>query len=161
MGRIEYHTKRCDTYQLQTCWKIISIWVDCCRTCSKGWKDLSSIRCKSVETYQCSTPKFRKKWSKCVSWIMHTDGLISQSDMSRRQYSLQLVIFMPYNLPLELCMEHKFLFMRILIPGPKHPKRSLDVFLEPLIHELKDLRSVGMNMYDCSTKTNLICHIIE
>ncbi|KAL0683331.1 hypothetical protein Bca4012_050179 [Brassica carinata] len=52
--------------------------------------------------------------------------------MSGRQYSLWPVILTPYNLPPDMCMEQEFLFLTILIPGPKHPKRSLDVFLQPL-----------------------------
>ena len=44
--------------------------------------------------------------------------------------------------------------MSILILGPKHLKRSLNVFLQPLIEELKELWSTGAQTYDCSTKTN-------
>ena len=53
-----------------------------------------------------------------------------------RQYSLWPVIMTPYNLPPSLCMRREFLFLSILIPEPEHPKRSLDVFLQPLIYEL-------------------------
>ncbi|XP_056841656.1 uncharacterized protein LOC130494856 [Raphanus sativus] len=82
-----------------------------------------------------------------------TDGF-SPFVMSGRQYSLWPVFLTPYNLPPEMCMEKELLFMSILIPGPKHPKRSLDVFLRPLIEELKELWSTGVQTYDCSTKTN-------
>ena len=74
--------------------------------------------------------------------------------MSGRQYSLWPVFLTTYNLPPEMCMRKELLFMSILIPGPKHPKRSLDVFLQPLIEELKELWSTGMHIYDCSTRTN-------
>ena len=33
-------------------------------------------------------------------------------------------------------------------------KKSLDVFLQPLTKELKDLWLTGVRTYDCSTKTN-------
>ncbi|XP_024010229.1 uncharacterized protein LOC112085259 [Eutrema salsugineum] len=46
-----------------------------------------------------------------------------------RQYSLWPVIVTPYNLPPSLCMKREFLFLTILVPGPEHPKRSLDIFL--------------------------------
>ncbi|KAL1194470.1 hypothetical protein V5N11_010380 [Cardamine amara subsp. amara] len=59
--------------------------------------------------------------------------------MSGRQYYLWPVIIMPYNLLPGMCMEKEFLFLTILVPGPKHPKRSLDIFLQPSIHELKEL----------------------
>ncbi|XP_013617848.1 PREDICTED: uncharacterized protein LOC106324422 [Brassica oleracea var. oleracea] len=67
-----------------------------------------------------------------------TDGF-SPFGMSGRQYSLWPVIRTSYNLPPERCMEREFLFMSILIHVPKHPKWSLDVFLQPLIEELKEL----------------------
>ena len=51
-------------------------------------------------------------------------------------------------------MEREFLFMSILILGPKHLNWSLDVFLQPLIEELNELWSTGAHTYDCSTKTN-------
>ena len=82
-----------------------------------------------------------------------TDGF-SPFGMSGRQYSLWPVILTPYNLPPDMCMEQEFLFLTILIPGPKHPKRSLDVFLQPLIEELKQLWSEGVRTYDCSLKNN-------
>ncbi|WZZ50649.1 hypothetical protein YC2023_050756 [Brassica napus] len=82
-----------------------------------------------------------------------TDGF-SPFGMSGRQYSLWPVFLTPYNLPPEMCMQRELLFLTILIPGPNHPKRSLDVFLQPLIKELKDLWSTGVRTYDCSTKTN-------
>ncbi|XP_033146608.1 uncharacterized protein LOC117133754 [Brassica rapa] len=74
--------------------------------------------------------------------------------MSGRQYLLWPVFLMPYNLPPEMCMQRELLFLTILIPGLNHPKRSLDVFLQPLIKELTDLWSTGVMTYDCSTKTN-------
>ena len=58
--------------------------------------------------------------------------------ISGRQYSLWFVILTRYNLPSEICMEQEFIFLTILVPGPKHPKWSLDVFLQQLIQELKE-----------------------
>ncbi|XP_010507019.1 PREDICTED: uncharacterized protein LOC104783577 [Camelina sativa] len=71
-----------------------------------------------------------------------------------RQYSLWPVIVTPYNLPPFLCMRREFLFLSILVPGPNHPKRSLDVFLQPLIHELKMLWDHCATAYNVSTKQN-------
>ena len=51
-------------------------------------------------------------------------------------------------------MQREFLFLIILISGPKHLKRSMDVFLQLLIKELKDLWSTGVRTYDFSMKTN-------
>ena len=53
-----------------------------------------------------------------------------------------------------MCMEQEFIFLTILIRGPKHPKWSLDDFLQPLIQELKVLWSDEVRTYDCSMKNN-------
>ena len=76
-------------------------------------------------------PNFSRN-SRNVYLGLCTDGF-SQFGMSGRQYSLWPVFLTPYNLPPELCMQRELLFFTILIPGPNHPKRSLDVFLQPLI----------------------------
>jgi len=46
-----------------------------------------------------------------------------------RQYSLWPVIVTPYNFSPSLCMKREFIFLTILVPGPDHPKKALDVFL--------------------------------
>ena len=74
--------------------------------------------------------------------------------ISRRQYLLWPVILTPYNLPPEMCMKSEFIFMSILIHGPKHPKRSLDDFPHPLIEEFKELWSTRVKTIDCSTRRN-------
>ena len=108
---------------------------------AKAWKHLNSVH----KDFASNTRN--------VYLGLCTDGF-SPFGMSGRQYSLWPVILTPYNLPPEMCMEREFLFMSILIPGPKHPKRSLDIFLQPLIEELKELWSTGVQTYDCSTRTN-------
>ncbi|WZZ75342.1 hypothetical protein YC2023_086712 [Brassica napus] len=82
-----------------------------------------------------------------------TDGF-SPFGKSGRQYSLWPVILTPYNLPPNLCLRREFLFFSILVPGPEHPKRSLDVFLQPLIYELQQLWAEGAETYDVSCKEN-------
>ena len=93
---------------------------------AKAWKHLNSVH------------KYFASNLRNVYLGLCTDGF-SPFGMSRRLYSLWPVILTPYNLPPEMCMEREFLFMSILIHWPKHPKRSLDVFLQPLIEELKEL----------------------
>ena len=65
-----------------------------------------------------------------------TDGF-SPFRKHGRQYSLWQVIVTPYKLPPNLNMQCEFLFLSILVPGPEHPKKSLNVFLQPLIYELQ------------------------
>ena len=54
-------------------------------------------------------------------------------------YSMWPVIIVPYNLLPWKCMKDPFFFMSMLIPGPKSPGNDIDVFLRPLIDELKEL----------------------
>ncbi|XP_057775267.1 uncharacterized protein LOC130994246 [Salvia miltiorrhiza] len=46
------------------------------------------------------------------------------------------------------------MFLTVLVPGPRNPKEKLDVFLQPLIAELKHLWEVGVPTYDISLKQN-------
>jgi len=65
------------------------------------------------------------------------------------------VIVTPYNLPPEMCMSKPYMFLSCLIPGPSNPKASIDVYLEPLIDDLKKLW-VGILTYDVSRKQNFM-----
>ncbi|GAA0174326.1 hypothetical protein LIER_27743 [Lithospermum erythrorhizon] len=69
-------------------------------------------------------------------------------------YSCWPVIICVYNLPPGLCRKELFVFMSLIIPGPKSPGRDLDMFLRPLLDELNDLWSVGANTWDSYIKEN-------
>ncbi|GKA90097.1 hypothetical protein Tco_0811909 [Tanacetum coccineum] len=60
-------------------------------------------------------------------------GNLSQS------YNMWPVILITYNLPLWLCMKESSFMLILLIPGPKSPGKDIDVYLRPLIDDLKDL----------------------
>jgi hypothetical protein len=60
------------------------------------------------------------------------------------------VIVTPYNLPPSMCMKEEYLFLTLMIPGRKNPKGKIDVFLQPLINELKMLWDTGVTTYDVS-----------
>ena len=53
-----------------------------------------------------------------------------------------------------MCMNTEYLFLTILNFGPNHPRASLDIFLKPLIAELKELWSTGVEAYDVSLNQN-------
>jgi len=42
--------------------------------------------------------------------------------------------------------------LSLIIPGPKGPGDDIDVFLQPLIDELKLLWEVGVRTYDAHSK---------
>ena len=58
---------------------------------------------------------------------------------------------MSYNLPPETVLKDEFIFLALIIPGPKHPGMNLNVFLRPLIEELKQLWT-GVKAYDSYAK---------
>jgi Transposase family tnp2 len=47
-------------------------------------------------------------------------------------------------------MKDSYLFLSSLIPGPIGPGQKIDVYLQPLIEELKELWEEGMVTYDAS-----------
>ncbi|XP_070012997.1 uncharacterized protein [Nicotiana sylvestris] len=74
--------------------------------------------------------------------------------VSATPYSCWPVFITPYNLPPEMCMTSPYIFLNCVIPGPRNPKGLIDVYLQPLIDELKQLWYDGVETYDISTKQN-------
>lgn len=88
---------------------------------------------------------------------LSSDGFNPYGNMST-SYSMWPVFLVPYNLPPWKCMKDPFFFMCLLIPGPKSPGNDIDVFLQPLVHELKELWDVGVTTYDAASKQNFCLH---
>ncbi|XP_056688736.1 uncharacterized protein [Spinacia oleracea] len=82
-----------------------------------------------------------------------TDGFSPHGKFGS-QYSCWPVILIPYNFPPSMCMKKPFMFLSLLVPDPKNPKGHLDVYMQPLIEELKQLWEVGAMTYDISSKQN-------
>ncbi|GJT25374.1 zinc finger, PHD-type containing protein [Tanacetum coccineum] len=73
-------------------------------------------------------------------------GNLSQS------YSMWPVILTTYNLPPWLCMKESSFMLTLLIPGPKSPGKDIDVYLRPLIDDLKVLwAKPGVETIDVAT----------
>nr|GEX35936.1 hypothetical protein [Tanacetum cinerariifolium] len=66
------------------------------------------------------------------------DGFDPFGDLSQ-SYSMWPVILTTYNLPPWLCMKESSFMLTLLIPGPKSLGKDIDVYLRPLIDDLKDL----------------------
>jgi hypothetical protein len=73
-------------------------------------------------------------------------------------YSTWPVILVPYNFPPWMCMKQSSLMLSLLIPGQKSPSFKIDVYLEPLISELKELWDVGEPTYDVSSNQTFTMH---
>jgi len=70
-------------------------------------------------------------------------------------YSCWPVIVTPYTLPPELSMTIPYYsLLNLIIPRPKNPKEEIDLYLQPLINELKLLWNEGVLTYDISSKQN-------
>ncbi|GKB36493.1 hypothetical protein Tco_0881435 [Tanacetum coccineum] len=62
------------------------------------------------------------------------------------------VILTTYNLPPWLCMKESSFMLTLLIPGPKSPGKDIDVYLRPLIDDLKVLWALkGVETIDVAT----------
>ncbi|XP_071727608.1 uncharacterized protein [Rutidosis leptorrhynchoides] len=75
-------------------------------------------------------------------------------------YSMWPVVLTTYNTPPWICMKESSLMLTMLIPGPKSPGKDIDVYLRPLVDELKALWSEGVITRDSVTNTNFIMKAI-
>ncbi|XP_073120780.1 uncharacterized protein [Henckelia pumila] len=80
-----------------------------------------------------------------------TDGFNPFKNQST-SHSTWPVVLMPYNLPPWESMKPHSIILSTLIPGPKAPGNDIDVYLRPLLAELKDLGENGIVTYDACNK---------
>nr|XP_043625896.1 uncharacterized protein LOC122597363 [Erigeron canadensis] len=82
-----------------------------------------------------------------IRFGLSSDGINPFGNMSSR-YSTWPVFLCIYNLPPWLCMKRKYIMMSLLISGPKQPGNNIDIYLAPLIDDMKDLWGPGIEVYD-------------
>ena len=78
-----------------------------------------------------------------------TDGFNPFGVMSTN-YSIWPVILIPYNRPPWECMKKTSFILSMIIPGKKMPGNDIDVYLQPLVKELKELWCDGVPTFDSS-----------
>ncbi|XP_028184582.1 uncharacterized protein LOC114371312 [Glycine soja] len=81
-----------------------------------------------------------------------TDGFNPARTLSST-YSIWPVFLIPYNLPPWICMNHTSFILSMIIPGKQSPGNNIDVYLKPLVEELRELWS-GVDTYDSSLNEN-------
>jgi hypothetical protein len=54
-------------------------------------------------------------------------------------YSCWPVFVMSYNPPPNKCLKEGFIILALVIPGPKEPKKQMNIFLCLIMEELKEL----------------------
>ncbi|XP_004306160.1 PREDICTED: uncharacterized protein LOC101304798 [Fragaria vesca subsp. vesca] len=69
---------------------------------------------------------------------LSSDGFNPYGAVSSK-YSCWPVILITYNLPPWLCIKRKYMMLTLLISGPKQPRNDIDVYLQPLVDDLKVL----------------------
>ncbi|XP_021758669.1 uncharacterized protein LOC110723633 [Chenopodium quinoa] len=95
---------------------------------------------------------------------LSTDGFNPFGSMSST-YSTWPVMLVTYNLPPSLCMKRRYMFLSLLISGPKQPGNDIDVYLAPLIDDLIMLWEEGVEVFDAhrnekfNLKAMLFCSI--
>ena len=77
-----------------------------------------------------------------------TDGFNPYGVLNQHHSTWPIFAF-PYNLPPWKCMKKEYMMMTVLIT--EDPGRSIDVYLRPLVDELKDLWTNGVRTFDKST----------
>jgi len=82
-----------------------------------------------------------------------SDGFNPFGTMSTT-YSIWPVVLMAYNLPPWMCMKQSSIILSMIIPGKKQPGNDIDVYLQPLIEELNELWTEGIETYDASLSEN-------
>nr|GFB39440.1 hypothetical protein [Tanacetum cinerariifolium] len=88
---------------------------------------------------------------KCTEPGLAADGFNPFGNLIQ-SYSMWPVILITYNLPSWLCMKESSFMLTLLIPGPKSLGKDNDVYLRPLIDDLKDLwAKPGVETIDVAT----------
>ena len=69
-------------------------------------------------------------------------------------YSVWLVVMTVYNLPSWLYAKDPYKMLTLLIPSPNALRKDIDVFLRPLVDDLKELWEEGVVVRDAASKTS-------
>ncbi|XP_062074976.1 uncharacterized protein LOC133778967 [Humulus lupulus] len=78
---------------------------------------------------------------------LSADGINPHSSLSS-SYSCWPIVLVVYNLPPLLVMKRRYTMLTLLISGPRQPGNDIDVFLAPLIDDLKILWNGVEGCYD-------------
>ncbi|XP_056697876.1 uncharacterized protein [Spinacia oleracea] len=108
-------------------------------------------------------PEFSKE-KRNLRLALSTDGFNPFGSLSST-YSTWPVVLITYNLSPTLCMKRRYMMLSLLISGPRQPGNDIDVYLAPLIDDLKMLWETGVEVFDAhrnekfNLKAMLFCTI--
>ena len=86
-----------------------------------------------------------------------TDGINPYGTLSST-HSAWPVLMVIYNLPPWLCMKRNYMMLTMMISGPKQPGNDIDVYLAPLIEDLKKLWEDGVDVFDAYKQESFKLH---
>ncbi|GJY26378.1 hypothetical protein Tco_0401104 [Tanacetum coccineum] len=107
------------------------------RKCTKPGKMQQPIDGRAWKNFDTKYPDFAKE-PRNVQLGLATDGFNPFGNLSQ-SYSMWPMILKTYNLPPWLCMKESSFMLTLLILGPKSSSKDIDVYLRPLMDDLKDL----------------------
>ena len=88
-----------------------------------------------------------------------TDGM-NHFSMQNTNHNTWPVLLVNYNTPPTMCMVAENIMLILLIPGPTAPGNNIDIYLAPLIDDLKDLWAEGIEVYDSFAKENFTLTVL-
>ncbi|CAM8934566.1 unnamed protein product [Rhodiola kirilowii] len=109
---------------------------------------------ESWQTFDKEFPDFANE-KRNVRLGLATDGF-NPFGSSGLSHSTWPIVLIPYNVPPHVCMKKELNILCMLISGPKSPGKCLNVFMRPLIDELKMLWEDGVYTFDRSDGSSFI-----
>ena len=105
---------------------------------------IDSIAMKHIEDTWLE--KFKKE-VRSLRLSIAMDG-VNPYSLQNTNYSVWPVVVINNNIPPWLSMKNEHLMLALIVPGRRQVK-NMDVYLQPLVDELKELWD-GINVYDVS-----------
>jgi len=86
-----------------------------------------------------------------------TDGMNPYDNLSSKHSSWPVLLVI-YNLSSWLCMKRKYTMLSLIISGLRQSGNDIDVYLSPLVEDLKMLWEEGVNVFDGFTGNSFKLH---
>lgn len=80
-----------------------------------------------------------------------SDGINPYGSLSSNHSSWPILL-MIYNLPTWLCILRKYIILCMMIADPRQPGNDIDLYLMPLIEDLKQLWEEGVDAWDANVQ---------
>ncbi|GJX68699.1 hypothetical protein Tco_0304426 [Tanacetum coccineum] len=121
--------------------------------CTEDGKMGHPVDGKAWKEFDKNNPEFAKE-HRNVRLGLAADGFNPFGNLSQ-SYSMWPVILTTYNTPPWICMKESSFMLTCLIPGPKSPGKDMDVYLQPLVKELKTLWKKPGTISDFPARSSL------